>query len=361
MHENPFKSDLNPHLNRPDQRGFTLIELMISVLLASILIIAAFHIQTTFQSTLNRQEEVTRMQQTMKVTRSLLTRHIRGAGGGISANVWSACGGEHAIGPFMLHNSNDLGSTDLAEGDTDTDPDWFEVMGADQNASGVLSQNQSILDTNKSIYTPTKFQPGDLGLIQNEHGACLLMISAVQANFVTHDTSGHGGAKLAGCYNGNLGMCQRELQTNQLPQGSRLLNLSSKSAAFRVDTTNPTRPLLMMAPGVAGGDPTQYEWQPIAEGVEDMQLAAHVDTDDPPDAMGDIWVNSRDLRSNELHKVRAVRLSLVFRSTHRIPRWNAGLRPALEDRPESSPADGYIRRVVQTIVKVRNIPLETGP
>ncbi|MCD6497787.1 MAG: PilW family protein [Deltaproteobacteria bacterium] len=151
------------------------------------------------------------------------------------------------------------------------------------------------------------------------------------------------------------------MKTNKLPVGSPILNLGSGSAAFRIDDSNPKRPLLMMASSQAGGDPSQYDWQPVAEGVEDMQIAVQLDTSDPPDAIGDVWVNSRDLQTSELGKARAVRISLVFRSMSPATGWSSGRRPALEDRPAATSQDGYIRRVLTTMVKLRNVPTEAKP
>lgn len=343
------------------QDGFTLIELMVSIFLAGLVIVAAFHIHTTFQSTLNRQQGITRMQQTMKVTREILVSRIRGSGGGVVSNVWTGCGGERPIGPFVLHNANALGSTDLSEGGQDNDPDWFEIMAVDYNSSGTLSQKKPVTGRTKPTDQAHRFRPGDLVLVQNEHGACLLMVSSVSNNWIKHQSAGQSGAELSPCYNTDLQICRRELQVNQLEAGTPLLNIGRRSAAFRVDDSDPKRPLLMMASGQIGGDPTQYDWQPIAEGVEDMQIAVHLDTDTPPDAIGDIWVNSRDLHNNETGRVRAVRLSVVFRSIMEIPGWTQGLRPGLEDRPASTGRDGFIRRTFTTIIKLRNMPQEATP
>ncbi len=342
-------------------KGFTLIELMVAVFLSGLVVMAAFHVHTTFQSTLNRQEEISRMQQTMKVTRELLVSRIRGAGGGVSSNIWTDCGGQRPIGPFMIHNANALGSADNAEGGQDNDPDWFEVLSADYNSSGTLSKNHPIVSTNKPTDEAANFQVGDLLLIQNEHGACLLMVRKVQKNKIIHQTHGGGGNPISECYGADLSVCKNAMKTNQLPAGSPIINMGRKSAAFRVDVSDPKRPMLMMASGQAGGDPALYDWQPIAEGVEDMQIAVHLDTDDPPNGFGNIWVNSRDLTANETSRVRAVRLSLVFRSTSEIPGWNQGRRPALEDRPAASATDGYVRRTFTTIIKLRNIPREVTP
>jgi len=343
--------------------GFTLIELMIAMFLASFVVVAAFHIHSTFQSALHRQDQVSRMQQTMLVTRRLLVRRLRSAGGGLTTNLWSTCGGTHQVGPFILHNRNQFGATDTSNSGSDPDPDWFEIMSVDHSRSGVLSRTFPLSSQEIPTNQASNFHPGDMFVLQNEHGACLLMVSKVQHNKIQHQPAGWGSTKLANCFNQGRSMtaCKNEMKTNKLPVGSPILNLGSGSAAFRIDDSNPKRPLLMMASSQAGGDPSQYDWQPVAEGVEDMQIAVQLDTSDPPDAIGDVWVNSRDLQTSELGKARAVRISLVFRSMSPATGWSSGRRPALEDRPAATSQDGYIRRVLTTMVKLRNVPTEAKP
>ncbi len=355
---------MQKHLHRQtgnrNSHGFTLVELMVAMLLASMVVAAAFHIHSTYQIALHRQDQITRMQQTIQVTRRMMARVIRGAGGGLTTKLGTVCGGQHLVGPFILHNRNSFGATDTTNGGTDNDPDWFEVMGVDQNRSGVTSRSFPVTSQVKPTHQAGRFRPGDLFVIQNDHGGCILAVSRISWRYIQHRATG---TQLARCFNrgASLQWCRQNLGTNTLPAGTKLLNLGGASAAFRIDDSNPNRPLLMMASGVAGGDPTKYDWQPVAEGVEDMQIAVQLDTSDPPDAMGDIWVNSRDLTTTEMFKVRAVRLSLVVRSASQVPGWKQGLRPGFEDRPAASTRDGYTRRVLSTVIKVRNIPLEAQP
>lgn len=347
---------------RHRQQGFTLTELLVAVFLAGILAAAAFHIHYTFQSSFHRQEQITQMQQTMKVTRALLARYLRGAGAGVNANFWSSCGSERQIGPFVLHNSNPFGSTDLSDGGDDPDPDWFEVTGGDMNVSSPLSHQSAVTSAVRPVLDPAKFKPGDVIGVGNEKGMCLFMVTHVMNNDIQHRPVANQ-LPMAACYNADHARqkCEDVLQTHFLEAGGNVINFSARTAAFRIDDTDPKRPLLMMAAGAAGGDPTLYQWQPIAEGVEDMQIGLHVDTSNPADTMGDVWVNSRDLRANELDRVRAVRLSLVMRSLSEVPGLSGGRRPGLEDRQPAAVTDGYVRRVVTTVFKLRNMPRESTP
>jgi hypothetical protein len=318
---------------------------------------AIFHINSTFNEALHRQDEISRMQQSMKVIRTMLERRIRAAGAGTTYRTASSCGGLHQVGPFIIHNSNSLTAQDLTAGDADTDPDWFEVISADMSRNGQLTANTAAMAAQYPVVNGTVFRAGDLIGVSNKDGMCLRMATGSSANQVDVASSGTGAAAMAACYNNaaNNATCQTgTLLAATLSAGATIANFGSGSFAMRVDNTNPDRPMLMMATSTAGGTPATYQWQPVAGNVEDMQIAAHVDTSATPDEIGDVWVNSRDLTAAEINRVRAVRITLVFRSTTAITGFNLGRRPALEDRAAATVDDGYVRRVLSMVISLRN-------
>lgn len=339
-------------------RGFSLTELMVTMVLSTVIAIGAFHIHATFSASLHRQDEITRIQGTMKIARAMLERKIRPAGSGMVGVVSSDCGGTHQVGPFTFHNSNVIGTGDTTLGGTDNDPDWFEVMSADMTNSGYLTGISPIMGVTKPVDNPSKFKVGGLIGLRNGNGVCVFMVSKlIQGSSQIQYRP--GGNPLLTCYNqaAHRKDCEDNVMMDHFMQeGDQIIDLSSGSFALRIDDSQPARPVLMMASGMAGGDPTLYTWKPVAVNVEDMQIALHLDTSDPPDGMGEIWVNSRDLTAAELMNVRAVRISLVFRSNNEVVGWRAGRRPALEDRPQAGNTDGYIRRVMTTVIKLRNRP-----
>jgi hypothetical protein len=263
----------------------------------------------------------------------------------------------------VIHNKNTFNVRDDAPGGTDDDPDWFEVMAAHKQKNGYLTKEKTVTSVNKPIDAPQNFQVGQLFGIPGPDGVCIMMVSKINGNKIYYQ----GNTPLMRCYNDKQNCRKEILGTNKLPINSEILNFSSGTFALRVDDSVPARPVLMMASGVAGGDPTQYDWQPVVRGVEDMQIGVYLDTSSPPDRYGDLWVNSRDLTVNgvngvnELNRVRAVRLSLIFRSSSKVPGWTAGQRVALEDRPAATTRDGYLRRVLTTTIKLRNLPEEPSP
>lgn len=346
-----------------DSRGFTLTELVVTMVLSTVIAIGAFHIHATFSASLNRQDEITRIQGTMKIARAMLERKIRPAGAGMVGVVSTDCGGTHSVGPFTIHNNNVIGGTpDTADGGTDNDPDWFEVISANMGASAYLDGQAPIMGVTKPVQDTKGFKEGSLMGLRNGNGVCIFMVSKIMNSGKKIQYNPGGGGSLGAlltCYNqaAHRKDCEDNVMMDHFMQpGDQIIDLSSGSFALRINDSKPARPVLEMAAGVAGGDPNLYEWKPVAVNVEDMQIAVHLDTSAPPDGMGDIWVNSRDLTTAELMNVRAVRLSLVFRSNNEVSGWSSGRRPALEDRPAATTNDGYIRRVMTTVIKLRNRP-----
>jgi prepilin-type N-terminal cleavage/methylation domain-containing protein len=348
-------------------RGFTLTELAVTMVLSTIVSMAAFHIHATFSGSLHRQDEISRIQGTMKIARSMLEQRIRPAGSGMIGVVSSDCGGTHQVGPFTIHNSNVIGTSDTTLGGTDNDPDWFEVISADMSRSSYINGQSPVKGVTKPVDDPTLFKVGGLMGLRNKNGICIFMITHAMANAGRIQYNPGGGGPLDGlntCYNGIADRkdCEENVMLDKfMNTGDQIVDMSTGSFALRIDNSRPARPVLMMASGMAGGDPTLYQWKPVAVNVEDMQIALHLDTSVPPDGMGDLWINSRDQTTDELMAVRAVRISIVFRSNTEVSGWRSGRRPALEDRPVQATTDGYIRRVMTTVIKLRNRPEPRPP
>ena len=129
--------------------------------------------------------------------------------------------------------------------------------------------------------------------------------------------------------------------------------------ALRVDTTTlPNTPMLMHGVRMLQDTSSDYTWMPLAIGVEDLQLAFHVDTSDPPDDRGDIWINSRDTLATEVGRMRALRVTVVIRTPTQSSSVAIG-RPAFEDRAAGAP-DRFKRRTMQFIAKIPNRPGRGG-
>ncbi|MCU1283529.1 MAG: Methylation, partial [bacterium] len=124
--------------------------------------------------------------------------------------------------------------------------------------------------------------------------------------------------------------------------------------------------MLMMS--INGATPTANA-QPLAEGVEDLQIAYGFDTDGDgvvtesvaPVADDDEWLYnapSDTVKATMLiANLRTIRITLVVKSTSvDTGQQNLPARPAAEDHAVGS-QDGFVRRVLRTEIAVRNFNL----
>jgi hypothetical protein len=109
----------------------------------------------------------------------------------------------------------------------------------------------------------------------------------------------------------------------------------------------------------AAGNP-----QPIAEHIEDLQLAFGLDTDD--DRVIDYWVDGSDagdldvdgdLTDANKALVRAVRVNVLGRTARARRELAKNVRPAIEDHAAAGTPDFHRRRLSQVSVELRNLGL----
>jgi hypothetical protein len=117
-------------------------------------------------------------------------------------------------------------------------------------------------------------------------------------------------------------------------------------------------PALMMDPDAEG--PAAAE--PLAEGIEDMQIAVGADTDgngaltEVGAAAGDDeWAYNVAGDPELTSAIRAVRITLVARTKVALTGDPTYALPAAEDRPASNTFDNYRRRVLRSTIEVRNL------
>jgi hypothetical protein len=137
------------------------------------------------------------------------------------------------------------------------------------------------------------------------------------------------------------------------------LVIRARFATFFVDDTGDV-PVLMMDPDGPGAE----EAEPVAEGVEDMQIAIGVDADADGAvsevggaADDDEWHFNvaGDAAPNPALTPRAVRITLIARSPSEQSEVATYTRPAAEDHAEGTQPDPFRRRVLTTTVEIRNL------
>ncbi len=122
----------------------------------------------------------------------------------------------------------------------------------------------------------------------------------------------------------------------------------------------------MMDPdGTPGALPLPEE--AVAEGVEDLQIAIGVDlngnggidAEDGAAGNDDEWVYNHPDDSDPppvgTAPYRAIRLTVIARSTDEVTSVATPLRKGAEDRPDATTPDNSRRRTLSTIVELRNM------
>jgi len=346
------------------QSGFTLVEMMVAVVTSSIVVAGAMSVQLVFHRSTNEEESIADMQANLDGIRFFMQKSMRQVGAGLGASVafYNCNGSVETVNTLGVRNSNALPAVpDLVDGGVDTDPDWIEYT---------LSSNLTTTYVDGSFsrsWADVKDNTGFnhknvLGLTINGV-TCLMRLTNTVSNAHgdrLHFAPAHGGPF---CMNQAITMAECGLTNNaeQTPSSPiPIMNLGEfPFNALRVDTTTlPNTPMLMHGVRMLSGTTTDYTWMPLAMGVEDMQLAFHVDTSDPPDDRGDIWVNSRDTLAAEVGRMRALRVSIVIRTPTPTSPVAVG-RPGFEDRAAGAP-DRFKRRTMRFIAKIPNRPGRGG-
>jgi len=102
-------------------------------------------------------------------------------------------------------------------------------------------------------------------------------------------------------------------------------------------------------------------YEPLAEGIEDLQVAVGVDTNNDgviseDGTTADEWMYNASGDAALSGTVHAVRITLIARSVQQdIGAVSAYKRPAAEDHAAASTNDKYRRRVLRSMVELRNI------
>jgi len=331
------------------QRGFTLIELMVSLVVFSFAIAGVLAVAVSMSQGYKDQRANVTTEGAARVPMDFLADAIRqaspGAPTGVIFDATQGCG------------SNAITVTD--GGTTAADAiDIIYASGAvvtstfDPNGVGTgVTISSGSLTVN--VRDTAGFSAGDYIVLSNTSFGHYLQVTAV-----------------SGTTNGSLTVSSTCSTGTVYPVGS--LVVRAQHALFYIDaTTNPTIPVLMMnatPTGTYATDIAAATNQPLADGVEDLQLALAIDTTssgstamtESATANADGWLNNVASETSPVQNavgstLRAIRVTLIARTGSQLL-GNATLftRPAAENRTAAATADNYRRRILKTTVEIRN-------
>ncbi|HSN29429.1 MAG TPA: PilW family protein [Kofleriaceae bacterium] len=312
------------------QGGFTLIELMVSLVLFSFAVAGVLAVAVSMTQGFRENRMTSVEEQSARVPMDFLTDALRQASPGVSD-------------PTAVQDADtcQLGAITVTDGGTNGS-DSLDVIYA---LGGVVTAVSQAYTAGTTLYVvdASNLAVGDRILVSNLSQGHLFTIAGVSTASVGYQltlSSPCGSITLpAGGY----------------PAGS--LVIRAQHARFSIGTVDGV-PMLMMDPDSDGAKPAE----PIADGVEDLQVALLIDIDNDGAIGSDassttdeyIYNNASDTLPASGTTYRAVRVSLVARSVGQlVGAGTVSSRPALEDHTAGT-ADNYRRRVLRSTIEIRN-------
>lgn len=321
------------------QGGFTLIEMMIAVVLVTIVIGFALQVGLTFVTAAKSAREAQAAERGARTSIEYLSDVVRAASTAAPAADLRDATNCTAI--------NAIAVEDHADG-----PDQLTVV---YGTGGVITSLRTVFDGNSSsfdVLDSTGLSQGDGVIISDGTMGRLVPVKTLSAATGTATIGTTAPSSACGAIT--------------MPQGGfgvGSLVVRGRVARFYVANAADGTPMLWMDPDADGPAPAE----PLAEGVEDMQIAVGVDLDhngiltDGASTTDEWFYNAPGDAAPPDPAVTpwsAIRISLVARTYTDKGTTAQSARPALEDHP-GGVADVYRRRVLASVIEIRN--LEANP
>lgn len=334
---------------RTSQRGFTLVELMVSLTLFSFAIAGVLAVAVSMAQGYREQRQVVQTESTARAALDYIADALRMTSPAIpNADVTAsnaapvypiphlAVGdiedletdaGGCQRGAVRVFNNTGLGGSDeleivYASGATVTS------VGASGYATG--AGTMQITDT-------SNLAPGDLILVTNGTQGHITKIATIPAAGSVTLTS-------VGCTIGT---------PTTYTQGDLVLRVMR--ARFYIGTFDGISPTLLLDPD----SDTAGNVEPLADYVEDMQIAAGIDEDQDGTIDIDEWaysgVTGTPTAFTLTRDLRAIRVTLISRAASALPGTPASFRrEAIEDHAQALTLDTFRRRTLTSTVEIRN-------
>jgi prepilin-type N-terminal cleavage/methylation domain-containing protein len=308
------------------QRGFTLVELMISLVLFSLAVSGVLSIAVSFSNGLREQRATLGADAAARLTLVALAEALRQVSPGVASGTIQDAG-TCTTGALSVVNSA-------------TGADQLDII---YGSGGVVTSTSAIYNTGTTslrVVDASQLAIGDSIVISNGTQGHVVKITAVNGSTLT--LASQCGAIL--------------LPSGGYPVGS--LVIRAQHATFSIAATDGV-PTMMMDPDAGGAAAIE----PFAEGIEDLQIAIGVDvngdgalTEVGTAANDDEWQGNVAGDTALSGPIRAVRLTIVSRATQPLagPVSSFNL-PAVEDRAAGTAFDKYRRRVLRSVIETRNL------
>ncbi len=340
----------NRMARRTSAGGFSLIELMISLALFGLIASGALGLVMSGARSQAHSARVDVAQSGLRAGLDFMTRDILSAGTGCKNSLVLGKTGATLQVITWSDNTGPNSSDSL---------DIYTIDGTVQSTSGALAGLPVTLSaaaangaSSFTVSDATPFKAGDMVELTDLSNGILLKIATASGTTLT--TAGANTLPSAMSATGTTVFLK-----------SRHVTYSIAATEFGAATlvSGNGSALMMDLWDGAGGTSNP---QPLAEGVEDLQVALAIDTNadgviapEAPGVLnGDEWIGNvfGEAAPASLVNLKAVRITLVAKSTI-AERGSFTLRPAAEDHAAqitADPAGGFFRRVIRSEIALRN-------
>lgn len=342
--------------NRPalSEKGFTLIELIIAMAVASIVALSGFALFSTNNWSYQIQEDVGEAQQNGRIALDRIARDIRGSGFGLSESDL----------PLTIGDSGELSAPITVTDGGATGRDEIIILGIGYEEGVLVEPNE-----NKQEYICYQSTSGSK-IFDSDSKKVLAARKYISIDGIVF-------AELDTTVVASTSTCGVSDEGTQLPLGSpSKLPAKIESGtvyilqAIRykiIDTTPDSEPpCTTESPCLKSLDYTGLRAannQVVAENIDDLQFAYGIDVnsdgimDDNADGVaGYAATDFLDDPPDDKYIV-AVRASISAKTRRRDPKGLSFTPPALENKTAGA-ADRYRRRVFTRLIKMRNIIFE---
>ncbi len=315
----------------------TLVEMMISLVILTIAVSAVLSLGATLIDGYRENRRMVLVEASARASLDIVADAVRNASPGVQkGNIGDAVGCS-TFGSIRVTNS-------------DVGPDELEVIHASGGGFTSLRGPYDAGSTQMVVLDASELAVGDYVLVTNLEDGHLVQITGL--------TQGGSDWTIDTDPSPNTTCPAVVFPPGGYKAGD--LVIRARLSHFYV-TTLDTTPTLMMDPDGRDGPEGP---EPLAQGIEDFQVAVGVDTNDDgtvfeDGSAADEWFYNAaaDLDPPALSATpwRAVRVSIVARSVAETTIYATNLRPRVEDHPVATAPDVYRRRVLSATIEVRNL------
>lgn len=339
--------------NPAKSRGFSLVELMVSLTIGLIILSAVSMLFVSSKKTYTSQDNLTRLQENARFAMQFLVKDIRMAGyygcltevGEDGLNIRNTL---KPVDTFSLNTEIPLQGTEAGAADTIT------IRKGEASGSVDIATEMPTTSSELTVTSTEGFEENDIIMVSDCSGADIMQITQVQgtSSKLQHSPAGGNPAPGDADYPGNE---TQELSKKYKPGGTQIMKYTV-TQYFIGDGASGAPALFRSINGNTAME--------LVEGVEQLQLLYGIDTDTVPGMNPDIYVTATNV--SDWTRVRSVRVAMLVRTiSDKETDIDSSVYDVDGDCPTgapltdtcyefTSPGDRYKRRIFQTVVQVRN-------